>query len=119
MDGVALVLNNRREIKTVTVEGHTCNCPSWGMSNQELSEARAKAVRDYLVNEANVDGDRLKALGRGGNNGIVGGKLNGLDKWRIVRSASRGWHTRHRGLFKLMGKFERFKVNEILRDRLD
>ena len=48
LDGVALVLNNRREIKTVTVEGHTCNCPSWGMSNQELSEARAQAVRDYL-----------------------------------------------------------------------
>ena len=29
LDGVALVLNNRREIKKLTVEGHTCNAPSW------------------------------------------------------------------------------------------
>ena len=83
LDGVALVLNNRREIKTVTVEGHTCNCPSWGMSNQELSEARAQAVRDYLVNQANVDEGRLKAVGFGEerpfkphNSGRENNKLN-------------------------------------------
>ena len=33
LDGVALVLNNRREISKITVEGHTCNAPSWVRSS--------------------------------------------------------------------------------------
>jgi OOP family OmpA-OmpF porin len=35
------------------------------MSNQELSEERAKSVRDYLVNKADVDPERLAACGFG------------------------------------------------------
>ena len=31
------------------VEGHTCSAPSWGLSNQELSEQRAASVMQYLV----------------------------------------------------------------------
>jgi outer membrane protein OmpA-like peptidoglycan-associated protein len=44
LDAVAFVLGNRPEIRRVVVEGHTCDCPSWGYSNQELSEARARTV---------------------------------------------------------------------------
>jgi chemotaxis protein MotB len=65
LDGVALVLNNRTDIGRITVEGHTCNAPSWGYSNQELSEKRAQAVRDYLVEQGGVDPERLNASGFG------------------------------------------------------
>ena len=36
-----------------------------GMSNQELSEERAKAVRDYLVDRGHVNPERLAACGFG------------------------------------------------------
>ena len=36
-----------------------------GMSNQELSEERAKAVRQYLVDRGNVTPERLAACGFG------------------------------------------------------
>ena len=65
LDAVGFVLNNRPEIKKVVVEGHTCNCPSWGYSNQELSEARAQAVQAYLLTNAGVDESRLRSVGFG------------------------------------------------------
>ena len=36
-----------------------------GMTNQELSEERAKAVREYLVTQGNVATERLAACGFG------------------------------------------------------
>lgn len=48
---------------TVAVEGHTDD-QGEAASNQSLSEARAQAVLDYLV-EAGVPADRLRAVGNG------------------------------------------------------
>ena len=36
---VVLLLKGRPHLH-VRVEGHTCTAPSWGVSNQELSEQR-------------------------------------------------------------------------------
>ena len=47
----------------VTVEGHTDSVGT-AAKNQELSEKRANAVRDFLVN-AGVAADRVTAVGRG------------------------------------------------------
>ena len=62
---VAFVLGNRPEIRRVVVEGHTCDCPSWGYSNQELSEARARTVREYLERTGGVAAERLRSAGFG------------------------------------------------------
>lgn len=46
-----------------TVEGHTDSVGS-SSSNQKLSEARANAVRDFLINEG-IPGNRLTSIGFG------------------------------------------------------
>lgn len=46
-----------------TVEGHTDSVGSAGL-NQRLSESRANAVRDFLINEG-IGSDRLTAVGYG------------------------------------------------------
>jgi len=47
LDQIVSVLLARPTMR-VRVEGHTCNCPMWGMTNEELSSDRAAAVVDYL-----------------------------------------------------------------------
>ena len=47
----------------ISVEGHTDSVGS-DASNQSLSEKRADAVRDFLVN-AGVPSDRITAAGKG------------------------------------------------------
>ena len=49
---------------TVQIVGHTCDMGPESY-NQNLSERRAKAVRDFLVNEAGVDSNRLNVSGKG------------------------------------------------------
>ena len=49
---------------TTTVEGHTDSVGT-DAYNQRLSERRAKAVREVLVNEYGVAGDRVDAVGYG------------------------------------------------------
>ena len=49
---------------TATVEGHTDSVGT-DAYNQSLSEKRADAVRDVLVNQYGVGGDRLNAVGYG------------------------------------------------------
>lgn len=49
---------------TATVEGHTDSVGT-DAYNQSLSEKRAGAVRDVLVNQYGVGGDRLNAVGYG------------------------------------------------------
>ena len=49
---------------TTTVEGHTDSVGS-DAYNQGLSERRANAVRNVLVNQYGVDGDRVNAVGYG------------------------------------------------------
>ena len=52
---------------TVEIVGYTCDMGPESY-NQNLSERRAKAVRDYLVNEVGVDSNRLNVSGRGESN---------------------------------------------------
>ena len=49
---------------TVAIEGHTDSKGNDGY-NQKLSEARATAVRDYLISVRTVDGTRLATKGLG------------------------------------------------------
>jgi len=60
---VAAILKNLLTEANVTVEGHTDNVGS-AASNKTLSEQRATAVLNYLV-ERGVDKKRLKAVGLG------------------------------------------------------
>ncbi|MBR9920631.1 MAG: OmpA family protein [Bacteroidetes bacterium] len=54
---------------TIEVAGHTDNTGD-AAANQSLSESRALAVYNYLVNELNVDGSRLTSAGYGSNRPI-------------------------------------------------
>jgi OOP family OmpA-OmpF porin len=63
LDDVATVLGRHPEITRVVVEGHTDNTGAADY-NLTLSDARAKAVREYLVGKG-VAGDRLEAKGFG------------------------------------------------------
>jgi len=60
---VAAILKSLLTESTVIVEGHTDNVGK-KETNQKLSEARAKAVMNYLI-ERGVDKKRLKAVGYG------------------------------------------------------
>lgn len=63
LDDVASLLNQNPQIRKIRVEGHT----DWIGSdehNKRLSQARANAVRDYLVAKG-VEPDRLEAIGYG------------------------------------------------------
>ncbi|MBI2373989.1 MAG: OmpA family protein [Deltaproteobacteria bacterium] len=64
LDNVASVLRAHPEILVVEVEGHT----DWEGPddyNLELSDRRAKSVRDYLVKRGGVESSRLKSAGYG------------------------------------------------------
>lgn len=50
--------------RIVTIEGHT-DAIGADEYNFELSQARARAVRDYLVERHGIDGARLKTVGYG------------------------------------------------------
>lgn len=60
------MLNLHPEITRIEVAGHTCDLGS-ASYNQGLSERRAQAVRDYLVDNG-VDADRLVVRGYGEDN---------------------------------------------------
>jgi outer membrane protein OmpA-like peptidoglycan-associated protein len=57
----AIIDNNYRHVR---VEGHTDNVGGKA-KNQRLSEGRAAAVRDYLVNQAGIDASRVDSAGFG------------------------------------------------------
>jgi len=60
---VAKAINDSGDERPITVEGHTDSRGNENM-NQQLSQARAQSVRDYLVT-LGVKPDRIKAVGRG------------------------------------------------------
>ena len=60
---IGTMLKEHPELK-LTIEGHTDNAGK-AESNQVLSEKRAAAVRQYLVDNYQVDGSRLEAKGLG------------------------------------------------------
>ena len=69
------MLKEHPDLKLV-IEGHTDNV---GAANQALSEKRAAAVRQYLIDNYQVDGARLEANGLGqtkpvGSNDTAEGK---------------------------------------------
>ncbi|MBI4816376.1 MAG: OmpA family protein [Deltaproteobacteria bacterium] len=73
LDNVAAVLRAHPEIALVEVEGHT----DWEGPddyNLELSERRAKSVRDYLVKKGGVESPRLKSAGYGETKPIANNK---------------------------------------------
>lgn len=70
LDGVAKVLQEQGDDKTVTIEGHTDNVGS-DENNNRLSQARADSVRTYLVSRG-VKADRVRAVGRGESTPLAG-----------------------------------------------
>ncbi len=48
----------------------------------ELSQERADAIRDFLVNEAGVAGDRIRALGKGGLEPLEKQSGESLNAWK-------------------------------------
>ena len=58
------MIKERREIKRLTIEGHTCSDGSveW---NDELSRDRAASVLDHLERHCGVERGRLKITGLG------------------------------------------------------
>jgi outer membrane protein OmpA-like peptidoglycan-associated protein len=65
LDIVGQALNTNRLIGfNFTIEGHADPRGS-AARNQQLSQARAEAVRQYLVDNQHVQADRLTAVGKG------------------------------------------------------
>lgn len=64
LNEAAALLNLHDELSQIEVGGHTCDLGP-AAYNQGLSERRANAVRDFLVNEGDVDPDRLVVRGYG------------------------------------------------------
>lgn len=67
---VAQVLNNHPEIQQIRVEGHT-DSRGRRERNLELSQQRAEAVVDFLVERGDVDRGRLAAQGFGPDRPVV------------------------------------------------
>jgi outer membrane protein OmpA-like peptidoglycan-associated protein len=65
---IGTMLKDHPELK-LTIEGHTDNVGT-PESNQALSERRAAAVRQHLVDHFQVDGSRLEAKGLGQTNPV-------------------------------------------------
>jgi OOP family OmpA-OmpF porin len=55
----------------ITIEGHTDNTGT-PAGNQSLSEKRAAAVRQYLIDSYKIDGGRLKSAGFGATRPVAG-----------------------------------------------
>ncbi len=68
LDQVVDVLVNNKQIK-IRIEGHTDNVGA-DSNNQKLSQARAAAVRTYLVDQG-IDGNRLESVGYGSSRPIA------------------------------------------------
>ena len=63
LDHVAEKMKSNPNVKRVRIEGHTDDVGS-PKKNQDLSQARAESVRDYLIKKG-VEPDRLQAVGYG------------------------------------------------------
>jgi len=63
LDRVAEKIRSNPNVKRIRIEGHTDDVGS-SKKNQELSQARAEAVREYLIKKG-VEADRLSAVGYG------------------------------------------------------
>jgi outer membrane protein OmpA-like peptidoglycan-associated protein len=68
LDGVAAVLEDQPEIRTLRIEAHWD--PSAGAKAKDVTQSQANAVRDYLVKKGIADG-RLEAVGMGSDQPLV------------------------------------------------
>ena len=88
LDGVTELLNQERGGATVEVAGHTDSVGDESY-NQQLSEQRAQAVKDYLV-KGGVGEGRITVVGygeaqpRGSNDTVEGRRLNRRVEIRVV-----------------------------------
>ena len=64
LDNLAAAMTSNLEAYKFVLEGHT-DATGSNSYNQELSERRADAVRDYLVEQHHVEATRLEAVGKG------------------------------------------------------
>lgn len=89
VDDVADLLRRNPQIQRIRVEGHT----DWIGSdayNQHLSEARARAVRDYLIQKG-IEPGRLEAVGYGesrpiaDNNSVQGRARNRRTEFTVTQ----------------------------------
>ena len=71
---IGTMLKDHPDLK-LTIEGHTDNVGS-AQSNQALSEKRASAVRQYLVDSYQLDGARLTAKGLGASKPAAGNETS-------------------------------------------
>lgn len=69
LDEIAQVLKDNPQIKKVSIQGHT-DADGGAESNKQLSEARAQAVMNYLVQHG-VGAVRLESKGFGEDNPIA------------------------------------------------
>lgn len=69
LDGAAKLINEHPEIQLLEVQGHTDNTGSDAINNP-LSQARADAVRNYLISRG-VDPSRLVAKGYGSSKPVA------------------------------------------------
>ena len=52
--------------KNYTIKGYADSATGSAATNDRISQARADAVKDYLVKNCGVDASRLEAVGQGG-----------------------------------------------------
>ena len=69
LDGASKLINEHPEIQLLEVQGHTDNTGSDAINNP-LSQARADAVRNYLISRG-VDPSRLVAKGYGSSKPVA------------------------------------------------
>jgi outer membrane protein OmpA-like peptidoglycan-associated protein len=69
LDGAAQLINEHPEIQLLEIQGHTDNTGSDAINNP-LSQARADAVRNYLISRG-VDPNRLTAKGFGSSKPVA------------------------------------------------
>ena len=88
LDGVAELLNQERPGSKVEVAGHTDSVGDEHF-NQQLSEQRAEAVKEYLVRQG-VGADRFTVVGygetspRASNDTVEGRRLNRRVEIRVI-----------------------------------
>ena len=84
LDRAAALLNSAPESGRFRVVGHTDSDGS-ASRNQQLSQRRAQAVVDYLVESGEVDRDRLEAVGVGEEQLLISPERTANDKQRNRR----------------------------------
>jgi outer membrane protein OmpA-like peptidoglycan-associated protein len=95
IDQVVAVMAKNTDIALVEVQGHTDNSGD-AQKNLALSQQRADAVRDYMINKGKIDGGRLQAKGYGQekpiseNDSAEGKQKNRRVEFHILKRTPKG-----------------------------